>query len=101
MHDDDEDEEMEMPIPCENCGRIFDLNDGYGSEKWYPTIVICEECHNVEQEEIETDDDIEDCQNAISDAEYTLKERGAELIELNEKLKKLADKRENLKTGEQ
>ena len=29
-------EEMEMPCPCKKCGKWFDLNDGYGSEKMVP-----------------------------------------------------------------
>lgn len=34
------DEEMEMPCPCQCCGKWFDLNDGVG----YGGVVYCEEC---------------------------------------------------------
>ena len=45
--------DFEMPTPCQHCGEIFDLNDGFGSEKWYPNTVICEECYRKEEAEIE------------------------------------------------
>jgi len=70
--------DFEMPTPCQHCGEIFDLNDGFGSEKWYPNIVICEECYRKEEEEIEEDDRWEDINNEISNALYGLdKEEGA------------------------
>lgn len=37
MHD----HNFEMPTPCQKCGKIFELNDGIGSEKWYPLTIIC------------------------------------------------------------
>ena len=70
--------DFEMPTPCQHCGEIFDLNDGFGSEKWYPNTVICEECHRKEEAEIEEDDRWEDINNEISNALYGLdKEDGA------------------------
>lgn len=36
--------DFEMPTPCQKCGEIFDLNDGVGSELWFPNTVICENC---------------------------------------------------------
>ena len=38
----EDDDEMDMPTPCQKCGNLFDLNDGVGSEKWFPNTVICE-----------------------------------------------------------
>lgn len=71
-------EEMEMPTPCEHCGSIFDLNDGYGSEKWHPNIVICEKCHEDEEAEIEEDERWDSINTEISNAFYGLdKEEGA------------------------
>ena len=70
--------DFEMPTPCQHCGEIFDLNDGFGSEKWYPNTVICEECHRKEEAEIEEDDRWKDINNEISNALYGLdKEDGA------------------------
>lgn len=70
-------EEMEMPTPCIHCGEIFDLNDGYGSEKWHPNVVICENCHSKEEAEIEEDERWEDINIEIGNALYELKEQGA------------------------
>lgn len=76
-----ETEEMEMPTPCTHCGEIFDLNDGYGSEKWHPNTVICESCYEKEKEEIEEDERWEtiniDLTNALYglDKEENLKDR--------------------------
>ena len=70
--------DFEMPTPCQHCGEIFDLNDGFGSEKWYPNTVICEGCYRKEEAEIEEDDRWEDINNEISNALYGLdKEEGA------------------------
>lgn len=66
-------EELEMPTPCQKCGNIFDLNDGYGSEKWFPSTIICKSCFNIEEKEIEFDEEIEDLKNQIDDAEITIK----------------------------
>lgn len=82
-------EEFEMPTPCQCCGDIFDLNDGIGSEKWYPGTVICETCARIEEKEIEIDDEIENCKNNLSDAEWTIKDETKNLEELSEKLKKI------------
>lgn len=65
-------EEMEMPTPCQHCGEIFDLNDGYGSEKWYKNTVICENCYRKEEDEIEEDDRWEEINIDISNALYGL-----------------------------
>lgn len=64
--------EMDMPTPCTHCGDIFDLNDGYGSDKWYPNIVICENCYNKEQEEIEEDERWENINTELTNALYSL-----------------------------
>jgi hypothetical protein len=64
--------DYEMPTPCQHCGEIFELNDGFGSEKWYPNTVICEECYRKEEAEIEEDNRWEDINNEISNALYGL-----------------------------
>lgn len=82
---------MEMPCPCQHCGGWFDLNDGYGSEKWYPNTVICEDCGKEEEKEIERDDEIEDLKNALSDAEWTVSDCRRRLKELGVNPDKLTD----------
>jgi hypothetical protein len=83
-----EDYGFEMPTPCQNCGETFDLNDGRCSEKWYPNTVICENCWDKEQEEIEEDERWEDANIDVSNALYIFKEEGAwhKLTEENKKL---------------
>jgi peptide subunit release factor 1 (eRF1) len=75
-------EEMEMPCSCRKCGEWFDLNDGRGSEKWFPNTVICEDCGEEEEKEIEKDEEIDDLKIAISDAEITIKDSIERLKEL-------------------
>ena len=70
-----ENEEMEMPTPCEHCGEWFDLNDGYGSEKWHPNTVICENCYEKESEEIEEDDHWESINIDLTNALYGLEKK--------------------------
>ena len=76
------DEEMEMPCPCSKCGKLFDLNDGVRSEKWYPNTVICEPCGNEEEKEIERDNEIEELKNCLSDAIWTVNDCKRQLLEL-------------------
>lgn len=83
-------EEMEMPTPCQHCGKWFDLDDGVASDKWYPKTVICEECGLLEEKEIEIDEEIENLVNAIEDAEWTIKDS-------KERLKEIAPQHELLK----
>ena len=47
----------EAPVPCEHCGEIFELCEGYPSTKWYKNIVICVDCHEKEENEIDLQDD--------------------------------------------
>jgi|GEM_PF-1714630 len=75
------DEEMEMPTPCQHCGKWFDLNDGHGSEKWHKGIVICPTCGREEEKEIERDEEIQDLKNELSDAEYTVKSVRKQLVD--------------------
>jgi hypothetical protein len=67
-------EEMEMPTPCQNCDCIFDLNDGIGSEKWFPNTVICPACGNLERDEIKQDEETEEFAEQAINAMYDLKE---------------------------
>ena len=76
------DEEMDMPCPCQRCGKWFDLNDGVGSEKWYPNTVICEDCGREEEKEIERDEQVEDLKSSLEDAVYTVNECRRELNKL-------------------
>jgi hypothetical protein len=84
-----EDYEFEMPTPCPHCGKTFDLNDGYGSEKWHPDIVICASCYREEEAEIEEDKRWENINIDLSNTLYGLdKEEGIweKLTEDNRKL---------------
>lgn len=76
------DHNMEMPTRCQKCGGWFDLNDGVGSEKWFPNTIICDECGREEEKEIERDEQIEDLKNSLSDAEFTVKECKEQLAKL-------------------
>lgn len=75
---------MEMPTPCQQCGKWFDLNDGNTSQKWFPNTVICESCADEEEKEIERDEEIEDLKNAIGDAIITVKDSVSRLRELGD-----------------
>ena len=68
----DDYEEMDMPTPCQHCGELFDLNDGGTSEKWYPRTIICPQCSDEEDKEIEEDDRWETINDEISNALYGL-----------------------------
>ena len=83
------DHNMEMPTPCQKCGGWFDLNDGCGSEKWFPGTMICEECYNEEAKEIEQDERIEELKAEISDLEWSIEDDQKRLEELKDELKKL------------
>ena len=83
------DHNMEMPTPCQKCGGWFDLNDGYGSEKWFPNTVICEDCYNEEEKEIRLDEQMEEVTDRISELEWDIEENTKELNRLKEELKTL------------
>ena len=68
----DYDEEMDMPTPCQHCGELFDLNDGGASGKWYPNTIICKQCSDEEDKEIEEDERWETINDEISNALYGL-----------------------------
>lgn len=81
------DDQMQMPTPCRGCGEWFDLNDGYGSEKWYPNTVICRKCYEKEEREIERDDDIDylieqicDAKTTLADCKKSLRDMGVEMV---------------------
>ena len=79
-------EEMEMPTPCQKCSKIFDLNDGHGSKKWFPNTVICCKCSAEEDLEIETDEEIETLKGTIDDAKITIQDSRVRLEELGIKV---------------
>ena len=83
---------MEMPTPCESCGQWCELDDMVGSDKWYKDIVICRECSDLEEKEIELDNDIENEQNNLADAEWQIKESTRELERLRVKKVELENK---------
>jgi len=85
------DHNMEMPCPCQKCGGWFDLNDGRGSDKWFPDTVICEQCAEIEQKEIEIEEEISELKSEIEDAEYTIKTGKERMAELEKKLKEIQD----------
>lgn len=82
-------EEMEMPCPCQHCGEIFDLHDGSASEKWYPNIVICEKCGDLEDKEVETDEEVSETIEYLENSLYTVSEKYVELDELLKKRKEM------------
>lgn len=79
---------MEMPTPCVKCGEIFELNDGWTSEKWFPVrngtgTIICEPCGREEEAEIERDEEISALNEEIEQAEYTLNSARNRLAEMD------------------
>lgn len=74
--------EFEMPTPCQKCGKIFELNDGTQSVKWFQNTVICQVCGDEEQKEVERDEEIQDLKSTIDDAVITIKYSRERLIEL-------------------
>ena len=85
------DHNMEMPTPCQKCGGWFDLLDGCGSEKWFPNTVICEDCYNEEQQEIEHDERITELQDQITNLEWDIEDSKKELELLKDELKSLTN----------
>jgi len=71
-----------MPIMCEKCDKVFDLDDGYPSQKWFKDIVICPDCYEIEEKEIERDDEIEELTSEYQDAQATIKHCKERLKEL-------------------
>lgn len=82
-----EEDEMEMPCPCQSCGEWFDLNDGFGSRKWYPGTVICKSCHDHEVSEVE-DDYIEEGLLDLIEAGINVRASKAELKSMGRPYKK-------------
>lgn len=74
---------MEMPCVCEECSKWFDLNDGSRHPK--KEIVICEQCADRIEAEVEREDEIQDLLTQLSDAEYTVKSCREQLVELGHK----------------
>ena len=60
-------QEMEMPTPCNECGEIFDLNDGMRHPRG-TGIVICAECGRKIESEVEREEEIDTLED-IPDAD--------------------------------
>lgn len=58
---------MEMPCRCD-CGKMFDLNDGYPSIKRSRNIVVCPACHAEEARVELIESEIESLEQQIEDA---------------------------------
>lgn len=93
-------ESMEMPTQCQSCGRWQELNDMVGSDKWYLGIVICEQCGNLEEQEIELDQEIENEENNLADAKWQIEESTKELEKLRVKKIELEDRVEKHRYGQ-
>ncbi len=91
--------EMDMPTPCESCGRWGELNDMVGSSKWYPGIVICDTCGLLEDKEIQLDNEIDNEENNLRDAEWQIEESTKELEKLRVKKIELEDRIEKQRHG--
>jgi hypothetical protein len=66
---------MEMPVQCD-CGKWMELNDSWPSAHQLQVgvnVTACNGCREKEEAENERQEEIEDLQNTIDDAEYTLK----------------------------
>lgn len=77
---------MDMPTPCERCNKWFDLLDGTRSPR-NPRIVICEECADKEQKEVDEEEEIKELQKEITDAKDTIKRNTERLRELGVSVK--------------
>jgi uncharacterized protein (DUF2344 family) len=84
-HDFDEDA---MPTPCTVCNGWFDLTDGSPNPR-NEKEVICEGCAHDIQQVVDVEDEIEDQNELIQDAEYTIKYAKKRLEELTQELIKL------------
>jgi hypothetical protein len=74
-------DEDAMPCLCEVCNGWFDLEDGAEHPR-KPNITICEGCADDIQKEVDKEEEIEELQNQISDAEYTIKDCKEQLTRL-------------------
>lgn len=76
--------EDDMPCQCMVCQGWFDLHDGAR----HPTkdnLVICADCADGIQAQIDTEEEIHELQEIIADAEYTIKHAKERLNELGVK----------------
>lgn len=71
-----------MPTTCYRCNKLFDLIDGHDSVKWFPDFLICEECHCLEEKEIEKDEEIMEIEFSLSDAKLDVVEYSKQLVAL-------------------
>jgi predicted nucleic acid-binding Zn-ribbon protein len=83
--EDFEDDGYEMPCPCEECGEIFDLNDGTS----FGNIVYCSTCGDRLNRIKELESEIEDVKDNLTNALHDVDSYSNELKLLHEKLEKL------------
>lgn len=74
--------ELEMPTPCEECGEVFDLNDGHRHPS--RNIVICAECAEKLHQEADREEEIISLKEQITDAQWTIENALKSLEELGE-----------------
>lgn len=73
--------EFEMPTPCTECGETFELHDGRRNPRGGNN-VICSDCADKADEEVERDEEIQALRAEIEDAEYTIRGAKGRLREL-------------------
>lgn len=56
--------------PCVCCGELFERDEGYTSMKWFENTIICPECFEREELEIEENERAEVMNDEISNALY-------------------------------
>jgi len=79
MKTQEEIDQMEMPCKCD-CGNWFDLDEGNTSHN--SNKIICDDCFEKEEKEIEVQQEVEDLNSTIEDAIITIQDSKARLNEL-------------------
>lgn len=81
----DDSDEMDMPCPCQICGKIFDLNNGVACEN----IVYCEECGMALKTTAEKKEELEDAEHELTNLKWDRNDLNRQIEELEEKIKNL------------
>lgn len=84
---------MEMPCICD-CGKEFDLHDGFRDRN--SNKVICEDCHQEQEEEREKEEEIselkeliDEAKGDINSAQETIEKANQAIEDSKKKLRKL------------